>query len=113
MIKIKTQKEVNGKGELGYRIIEFIIPTLPKAFLEKEPNFHLETHEDDDGEFEVLYITPKNQKDLCLVEGGFYTREEMTEFANEFKRCVKHLREVERELENLRESWNGEAIFEF
>ena len=114
MIKIKTQKEVNGKGELGYRIIEFVIPPLPKAFLEKEPNFYIETHEDEDNEeFEVLHIKQKNRNDLYLVTGAFYTRKEMIEFTNEFNKCVKHLREVEKELKNLRESWNGEAVFEF
>lgn len=116
-IRIETIKEVNDKGEQGYRITK--IRALPAKDL---PNLYYE-EERPVVVLGVGWLNPDNRlylqigkKSVCIqgykyIWPHFYTIENMEKINAHIKAAGQHLADVNRELAEKRKTWAGPVTF--
>ena len=111
-IRIEAIKEVNSKGEYGYRITKIKALTakeLPDAYLDfpaREICFMVQTC----CKRFLQCISIEHEKDRLIV-GQWIGKHEFLAWQKYISRAGQHLTDVNRELAEKREDWNGLSVF--
>ena len=111
-IKIKTERIVNGCGEVGYLILRvealpryklprlYVKRTLPVVYSEKWYDKH------------VLCINSRQGKETFhFFENRFYSKEDFQKYWDICKEAGEHLRNVNISLAKRRKVWHGKETF--
>ena len=114
-IRIETVREINDSGERGHKVISIKalqIKNLPAHYLNKNKTAYLiwARKRTIEYEWKLILCTEENVK-YSIVEGNFYTCEDMKTINDHIKAAGQHLADVNAQLRKERKSWHSKVTF--